>query len=298
MKISIPESILPFDSSRLSKRIAVSKIFRRLSQVFLLITLTAVFSPAAQAEALVMIQGYLSKGGSWRDSGITQALQRHGWLDGGQLAARYGQVRTSLPDAKGTRRFYTLALHSDAPLAVQVQELASYLDFVRDRHPGESLLLVGHSAGGVLGRLYMVQHPEAGVSTLISIASPHLGTESAELGLDAGRSPLGFFSRFLGPNDTLNRSQGLYHDLIRERPGSLLYWLNHQPHPPARYISIVRSNDLSWVGDLVVPEWSQDLNQVYALRGRAQTIPTSGGHALEVEDGQRLVRILERLRGS
>ena len=273
MKIRLPESIFPFGSSRLSGQIAAAKICRRLSRVFLLITLTAVWAPTAQAEALVMIQGYLSKGGSWRDSGITQALQRHGWRDGGQLVARSGQVRTSRPDAKGPRRFYTLALHSDAPLRVQVQELAGYLDFVRDRHPGESLLFVGHSAGGVLGRLYMVQHPDAGVSTLISIASPHLGTESAELGLAAGRSPLGFFSQFLGPDDTLNRSKGLYYDLVRERPGTLLYWLNHQPHPPARYISIVRSTDLSWIGDLVVPEWSQDMNQVYALRGRAQPSP-------------------------
>jgi hypothetical protein len=143
MKISIPESIFPFDSSRLSKQIAVSKICRRLSRAFLLVTLTAVISPAAQAEALVMIQGYLSKGGSWRDSGITQALQRHGWRDGGQLVARSGQVRTSRPDAKGPRRFYTLALRSGAPLATQVQQLAGYVDFVRNRHPGESLLFVG-----------------------------------------------------------------------------------------------------------------------------------------------------------
>ena len=85
---------------------------------------------------------------------------------------------------------------------------------------------------------------------------------------------------------------------MRERPGTFLYWLNHQPHPPARYISIVRSSDLSWVGDLVVPEWSQDLNRVYALRGRALTIPTSGGHGLEAEDGRRLMRILKHLRGS
>ncbi len=106
------------------------------------------------------------------------------------------------------------------------------------------------------------------------------------------------FTRFLGPDDALNRSQGIYYDLIRERPGSLLYWLNHQPHPPARYISIVRSADLSWIGDMVVPEWSQDMNRVYALRGRARAIPSSGGHGLEQEDGKRLVHILERLRGS
>ncbi len=280
------------------RKISFARFHRRSSAVSFLAALIALWVTGAQAEALIMVQGYLSKGHSWRESGITQTLQQHGWQDGGQLTARYGQVRSSRPDARGPRRFYTLALHSGASLGVQVRELAGYVDFIRNRHPGESLLLVGHSAGGVLGRLYMVQHPEAGISVLISIASPHLGTESAELGLMAGQSPLGFFSQFLGPNDALNRSQGLYYDLVRERPGTLLYWLNHQPHPPARYVSIVRSSDLSWVGDLVVPEWSQDLNQVYALRGRARTIPSAGGHALEAEDGRRLIRILEQLRGS
>ena len=53
---------------------------------------------------------------------------------------------------------------------------------------------------------------------------------------------LGWFTPFLGAH-TLNRSQGLYQDLARERPGSLLFWLNRQEHPPARYVAVVRHDE-------------------------------------------------------
>jgi hypothetical protein len=108
----------------------------------------------------------------------------------------------------------------------------------------------------------------------------------------AGYSPLGWVAPLLG-GGTLNRSQGLYYDLVRERPGSLLFWLNHQEHPASRYISIVREDDgLLNFGDLVVPAWSQDMNQVAALRGRARRIVTQGGHGLTRQDGELLLQIL------
>ena len=77
---------------------------------------------------------------------------------------------------------------------MQHRYLEQYLDVIRNLYPHESLLLVGHSAGGVLGRLYMVTHPDKPVGVLITIASPHLGTESAEIGVMAGDSPLGWLA--------------------------------------------------------------------------------------------------------
>ncbi len=115
----------------------------------------------------------------------------------------------------------------------------------------------------------------------------------------AGQSPLGWVAPFVG-GSTLNRSQALYGDLVRERPGSLLFWLNRQAHPPATYVSIVRQDDslFGLGGDLVVAARSQDMNQVYALRGRAWAIRTSGGHGLQASDGELLLRILRRLQGA
>ena len=251
------------------------------------------FALAASAETIILIQGYQAKGADWRDNGITTELIRAGWVDGGHLRSGAAPTNPVSP------HFYTVELTTEAQLFRQLEELSAHIKRISEGRAGETLILVGHSAGGVLGRLYMVKHPEWDVAALITFSSPHLGTESAEMGMMLGQSPMGMISRMLGEeNDLLGRSQGLFFDLVRERPGSLLFWLNRQPHPQARYISVVRDERLSWFGDMVVPVWSQDMNQVYSLRGSAITIPTSGGHSLTEDDGELLVRILRRLRVS
>lgn len=261
-------------------------------KITLLITLLLT-ALAARAEMIILIQGYQAKGADWRDSGITTELTRAGWVDGGHLR------RGAVPSNPASPYFYTVELSTEAQLLHQLEELSGHIQRITEGREGETLILVGHSAGGVLGRLYMVRHPESDVSALITFSSPHLGTESAEMGMMLGQSPMGMITRMLGQeNDLLGRSQGLFFDLVRERPGSLLFWLNRQPHPQARYISVVRDDRLSWFGDMVVPVWSQDMNQVHSLRGRAVTVPTGGGHGLTSEDGQLLVRILRRLRVS
>ena len=263
-----------------------TKIARILLPVLLILPITAA------AETLVLLQGYLADEDYWRETGITRMLTRDGWADAGTLRTTRAGIRADRPLPGSSRRVYTLALPSEAPLMVQLRYLEQYLDVIVNLHPNESLILAGHSAGGVLGRLYMVEHPDIPVAALITFASPHLGTDSAEIGAMAGRSPLGWVAPLLG-GSTLNRSQGLYYDLVRERPGSLLFWLNRQDHPSSRYIAIVREDDgLLNFGDLVVPVWSQDMNQVAALRGRARKFVTQGGHGLSKQDGELLLQIL------
>ncbi|MCB1830264.1 MAG: alpha/beta hydrolase [Chromatiaceae bacterium] len=263
-------------------------------QRWLLTAFLLVGTFSASAETLILIQGYQSKGADWRSSGITKELTAAGWLDGGQITLASTAVK-----APAGPRFFTVELTTDAQLLRQMAQLKAHVDKVKAARPGESLILVGHSAGGVLGRLFMVQHPEEAISALITFASPHLGTESAELGLALSQSPLGWASGFLGKEyDVLGRSEGLFFDLVRERPGSLLFWLNRQPHPQARYVSVVRDGSLSWVGDLVVPAWSQDMNLVEQLRGRSAVIVSDGNHGLESKDGKLLLNILRRLRSS
>ncbi len=248
------------------------------------------------AETLVFVQGYLGTANNWRDSGITDVLERDGWQDAGNLSLNRQGIHVSRAQADANKRYFTLDLPTEAPLQIQANYLAGYLDYVRHRYPGTALLLAGHSAGGVVARLYMVQHPDVAVAALITIASPHRGTESAELGLVVGQSPLALFAPLFG-GEVFNRSQRLYSDLAREQPNNLLGWLNHQPHPPASYASIVRGKDdeTFGLGNLIVPAWSQDMNQVYALRGQAWTIRVNGGHALSARDGELLVKIIARL---
>lgn len=266
----------------------------RIGRIALLLVLVGLAS-ASRAETVVLVPGYLGDGDNWRDSGVTRLLQRNGWVDAGHLEVRQGWVQGRGGGPDRGRRLYTLTLDSQAPLLYQEQQLSAVLELLQRRHPGEGMILVGHSAGGVLGRLYMVRHPDTPVRALVTIASPHLGTDSAKLGMMAGRSPLGLIAGLLG-SETLNRSQGLYFDLTREYPGSLLFWLNRQPHPPADYVSVVRTSNLPLVGDALVPAESQDMSRVYALSGRAVRIESAGGHGLSEDDGKLLVRILRRLQ--
>jgi pimeloyl-ACP methyl ester carboxylesterase len=278
-----------------ASRVTAARV-RRVAAVALLV-LGSVWG-AARADVAMLIPGYLSSPGDWRSSGVVAALEAAGWRDGGDL--RWGPQGLLAPGerAPAARTLYTVSLPTEAPLALQARVLAGYVAAIGARHAGEGMTLVGHSAGGVVARLFMVQNPRSGVGALITIASPHLGTETAEIGALLGRTPLAWFAPLLGA-ETLNRSQGLYQDLSRENSGGILFWLNRQPHPQARYVAIVRAADsLLGLGDLVVPSWSQDLNNVLVLRGRATRILVENGHGLSADDGPVLVRVLEHLRRS
>jgi len=249
----------------------------------------------AGAEVVVLVHGYLGDEESWAEAGIPQALKGAGWVDGGRVHTTPQGTRLQ----PFTRRpvdhsFFAVALPSEAPLAFQAERLAEAMDELRHHFPDQGFILVGHSAGGVVARLYVVGHPDAAVDGLITIASPHLGTSKAGLGVMAGQSPLAMMAPFVGLGG-LNRSQGLFADLLPARPGSLLFWLNHQDHPDLPYVSIVR-RDGGWQdGDLVVPEASQHLGNVAALQGRARSVMSDGGHLLTPKDGPLLARILAGL---
>lgn len=257
------------------------------------------FSLNATAEVMVLVQGYTGDKDTWRKSGVTNELSTGGWSDGGHLVnGPDGVVCQGGTSKSSARSFYTISFDSEAPLLEQERQFSPYITDIRANHPGESLYLVGHSAGGVLARLYLVQHPDIPVSALITFASPHLGTESAEVGQQAGQGILGWLVSELGIDD-IKHSQGLYDDLAREKNGNLLYWLNRQPHPAIRYVSVVRSKDgFFGMGDTVVPPWSEDMNNVFALRGRAKTLTVDGPHILVPGDGKLLLDILRQLHTS
>jgi triacylglycerol lipase len=249
----------------------------------------------ARAEALVLIHGYLGDGDLWYTAGVASSLEEAGWHDGGHLRTQSGTIAaTGGHPGSYAREFFAVDLPAEAPLLVQSARLADYLRFVRRFHKKDRMVLVGHSAGGVVARLTMVQHPTITVSALITIATPHLGTDSAELGAMASASPLGLFAPLMGV-DILNKSRGLYADLVKERPGTVLFWLNRQPHPNATYISVVRKSEDISLGEFIVPAYSQDMAHVYALRGKTRTVSAPGEHALSSADGALLVRLLKEL---
>lgn len=252
---------------------------------FLLVLL---FSLPAHAEyTLVLIHGYLGEGHTWRQTGIVSALEQAGWQDRGHLWPHKMISFRDITDSKNNY-IYTVTLPPETALASQSEWLAFYLQYLQKRHPTHSLVLVGHSVGGVVARLCMVTYDIA-VEGLITIATPHLGTDKAEWGLWLNQSPFSWITPFLGLS-TINRSGGLYWDLVRENPMNLLFWLNRQVHPAAFYVSIIRLEGEQWV-----PPYSQDMNNVVALRGQAQTFFSVGAHHLHPIDGPNLARLLDHL---
>lgn len=247
---------------------------------------------AHAGQTLILVHGYLADGSEWRSLGVSTILQQAGWQDRGHLLPQQYLPSPQAREPSSAQVFYSVTLPSEAPLQLQAQYLTQYIQLLQQRHPHNQLILVGHSAGGVVARLAMFNVPPHTVHGLISIASPHLGTDKAELGVMANRSPLGAFAPFFGM-ETLNRSANLYLDLVRETPNSWLFWLNRQAHPDAFYASIIRVNEQN-PADSIVPAYSQDMNNIPALQGKSVSIPSIGLHSLQASDGVLLAQVLQK----
>ncbi len=265
--------------------------------IALLLLLAGTAGPVVRADVLLLVHGYLGGAYSWDNSGISTVLQQRGWQRAGVYVADPAGVRlVPAAGSKAANRFYTADLDSEAPMRIQVTQLQRILSAVEQANPGEPLVIVGHSAGGVAARAALVLGSGRNVRTLITIASPHLGTVRAEQALDATDIPFPFsmVTDFFGGRtyDIAKRSRSLYFDLVRPRPGTFLYWLNAQPHPDIRYISVVRSGAGAGWGDYVVPAYSQDMNNVPVLHGKSSMVTISAGHGLTPADGKVILDTL------
>ena len=269
--------------------------------IAILMLATSLSSLTARADVLVLVHGYLSGAQSWDASGITGVLQQHDWQRAGvYVAGPAGIQQVPAAGVQAANKFYAVDLPSEAPILVQVFQLNEILDSISQTHKDERMILVGHSAGGVVARAALVRGNHPDVKALITIASPHLGTARAEQALDATDIPfpISMVTDFFAGEtyDTAMRSRSLYVDLVRPQPGTLLYWLNAQPHPDIEYFSIVRGDTQAGWGDNVVPAYSQDMNNVPALQGRsARIVIPMGAHGLEPVDGSVIVNLLAEL---
>ena len=256
----------------------------------------AVLAPlSAAAETLLLVPGYLGSAHSWRATAITAGLHAAGWSDAGHLTFGPSDVIGPAINIDADKRFYTLDIPTEAPALLQADLVARYVRLAKRRHANDRVVLVGHSAGGVVSRLAMVRHQELGVDTLITIAAPHLGTATADLGSAISNSPLSLVAPFFGAG-TINRSRVLYHELGREGPHNMLGWLNRTAHPEATYISVVRTRGHPAAGDSVVVGWRQDMAMVPALRGRTRTYYSFGDHYLRPADSVLIAQILAELK--
>ncbi len=190
---------------------------------------------------------------------------------------------------------FNAAARAEVALLVHGYLGSAALRAIGVRHPHQSITLVGHSAGGVVARMALVRGGVGKVGRLITIAAPNQGTVRALQAVDATHQggPIGFLKDMLGGSDyyAVKDSWPVLLDLSPATPGSALYWLNNQPQPAIRYVSIIRAAPYG-LGDAVVPGASQDLNSIPALHGKALSIVVPADHALTPADGAMLARLL------
>jgi len=268
-------------------------MFRKISLLLSLLVLLLV--RPVLADVLVLVHGYATDARTWEQSGVNDALQAHGWPRAGVLPAATAVTSVN--------KSYSVNLPAQAPLLVQADYLRAVLYQVRQYYPHEKLILAGHSAGGVVARLVVLGNNPFNVAELITIATPNLGTFRAAQGLDVVDSKPFFCpgpgidmlkSVFGGGEyEYLRDSRPLLVDLLPAESGNVLAWLNQQPHPDITYYSVVRQSAFN-DGDEIVPAYSQDMNNVPALRGRARVLFTRAGHMLNPQDGVLLADILSQ----
>lgn len=270
----------------------------------LLLSTLFIFLPLhkANAEVAVLVHGYLSDAGTWERSSVNALLRQAGWQYAGNLGfSPTGLLEQPVAGERGDKLFYTVNLPSLAPAPAQASWLKAAVDHTTRKNPDEKITLVGHSAGGVVARLMLVQYGQGKVDRLITIAAPHLGTDKAIRALDAvdDSGMFGMVKEWFvrdeigdGMYHTLKASRGILFNLVPPAPGTLLFWLNAQPHPDIDYISVIRSGGYVIAGDLVVPPFSQDMNMVPALRGKSKRWLSYQGHELTPMDGKLLAEIL------
>ncbi len=268
---------------------------------FITFILLLLFTVNVRADVLVLVHGYLASPSSWEQSGINKILEADNWNRGGQFINTPAGIQLfEAPGKNADNKVYVVDLPSEAPVIVQSDLLSGMLDTIRRRQPDELLIIIGHSAGGVVARMSLIRAGAKNVSALITIASPHIGTTRAEQAIHATNEsgPFGIVKNIFGGSgyDTLKRSRGLLFDLMRPYPGNMLYWLNSQQHPEIKYISVVRQNSVGLTGDDLVPGFSQDMNNVPSLRGRSAVLLSTAQHSLERNDGKMIVDILRTIK--
>lgn len=262
--------------------------------------LFCLLSTYANAATIVLIHGYQGQGMDWRLQGVTPAMQSVGWQDGGHLkVSEQGIYPWFTQNAAADRVFFTIDLPSHAPIAYQAEVLDQHLQYIQTIRR-EPLTLVGHSAGGLVARYWLVTQHSSGrsdmpVNALMTIATPNLGTALANAATVLHKTPLADMADKMG-FAALGDAKHLARDLRQEKPGNFLYWLNHQPHPVyVRYVSVIRDSDRPDQRDFAVPAYSQDMNYVFALRGKAFPVRTHDDHFLSLRDGYRIASVASAL---
>lgn len=266
--------------------------------ITLLLTIT-LFPAALSAKTMVLIHGFLGDAESWHSTKTTLPLHQAGWINGGAYYYSHNRIISPIHTVPTEyNAYYLVDLPDKADIPTQANLLNQYLQHLYQSRK-EPIILVGHSAGGIVARHWLVTQKNIPVKALITIASPHLGTPHAKI----AKMALDFMPDDLYEEMNITSPNRLMRNLKPEKDNGYLAWLNHQPHPVISYLSIIRRNPKSHMKsyfkrnfDLFVPPYSQDMNKVYALRNRSMISVGKQDHFLNPSDGYLIARFVQNLQ--
>ncbi len=266
----------------------------------LCIIMFAYTGTSVAGDSVVFIHGLSGNTHSWSKKGIINILYQDGWQVAGEAFYdyRYG-IHLKKHAGITDKNLFLLTVPSRAAIGRQAQIVEYVLERINELVPDDNIHLVGHSAGGVVARLIVVNNKFPKIKSLITIATPHFGTRRAEMALDFADLPfpLNIMAETGGGReyDKFQSTQGLFRDLIRPRPGTFLHWLNWQQYPDINYYSIVRKHKSIISKDFMVPSLSQNMALLPTLHNRTKTYWVGKSHALSAKDGLALKRILREV---
>ena len=264
----------------------------------LLVLFSLSVSQTAKADILLLVHGFQSDMLTWQRAGIITILEKHGWVKTDYLMATpEGIVPLHTPEKIPEKKIVSLQLPSDIQLRVQANMFTAALHYLADQYPDDKVIIVGHSLGGLTARLSLVKNGVFQVKALITIASPHLGTNLAMIGMHElnDNFMVKMVKRMFGGGQyqMLERSAPVIYDILPEQPGNMLYALNRQPHPNIKYTSVVRTYKNGQLGDPIVPGYSQDMHSVAAIRRASTRIIQGSKHELTAQDAYSILNALE-----
>jgi len=130
-----------------------------------------------QTRAVLLLHGFVAH---LRESNVYKAAFRPWQLPGSLL------VRTLEKDAD----VYSFAYSQNVALDQIVQATALSEAVARLKKLGyREIVLIGHSAGGLVARQFVEDNPDSGVTKVIQVCSPNGGTPSAKVKLTAAQQP-------------------------------------------------------------------------------------------------------------
>jgi pimeloyl-ACP methyl ester carboxylesterase len=130
-----------------------------------------------------------------------------------------------------------------APVESFAEELHAHVERIAAGTGQPRVVLVAHSMGGLIARAYIARRGAGRIAALVTIASPHLGTALAALGVGANARQMEEGSDFLA---ALERSEA---SAESRPPATCIY----SPHD--NMVAPQASSRLPWARNVALPGW-------------------------------------------